>query len=105
VFDYLLLYCSPVDPSKIDYQTLEQSASQNPFRTGLPQDLYIDPNFREAHWRVPIRRADMVTLNVNNIYSVGSRMRGNWLKISLEYLTAESIFAKSAVTEYRFSPS
>jgi hypothetical protein len=105
VFDDTLLHASPVNPNSIAYETLEQTALQNPFRTGLPADLYIDPNFREAHWRVPIRRADAVTPTVNNIYAVGSRMRGNWLKISLEYFTNESIFAKSSVTSYRISNS
>ena len=101
VFDNISLNAGPITPDGISYETINQLGTQSPFVD--PLEPFVNPVYLENIWNIPIRRADAVQGSVNNIYSVKSRMRGTWLKVTLEYLSKTDIFAKSSTTNIRKS--
>ena len=101
VFDNISLNAGPITPDGISYETINQLGTQSPFVD--PLEPFVNPVYLENIWNIPIRRADAVQGSVNNIYSVKSRMRGTWLKVTLEYLSKTDIFAKSSTTDIRKS--
>lgn len=101
IFDNKHINSGNQTPESISYSTQHQLGVQNPFVTGT--NRHIDPIYRENQWRVPVRRADSVYNPVNNIYLVGSPLRGTWLQTTLSYINVNPIFVKSVITEFRIS--
>jgi len=100
VFDNLAISSDPQELLRITYDTQHQKAIHFPFVQNLK---YLDPKYEENQWRLPVIRATSITNTNNNIYSVGSRMRGRYMTTKLEYQTEKPIFIKSILTWYRRS--
>lgn len=101
VYDWLKVNSGPEGLLKVIYNTQHQEATHDPFLQ--PALSYLNPKYNENAWDFPIIRATVITEPTNNIYSVGSRMRGRYLKIRLEYQSKNSIFIKSVITSLRES--
>lgn len=90
----------------IEYETLGQTASQNPFIRNLvvnPLEVWMQPKYKEDRWVLPIKRADVSKVIANNNFAIKSKMTGQWLKIILTFSKNKSIFIKSIITEYLIS--
>lgn len=102
IFDNFIISSSPDNPLSISYSTIFQFATQNPFvQPAISRHLI--PHYRENRWKGPIARTQVILNTTNNIYSVNSPMRGNWMKTTLEYSTNNPIFVKSVITDFRIS--
>ena len=101
VYDWLKVNSGPESLLKVIYNTQHQEAAHDPFLQ--PALSYLNPKYNENAWDFPIIRATVITEPTNNIYSVGSRMRGRYLKIRLEYQSKNSTFIKSVITSLRES--
>ena len=80
-FDNIIINSNNREFSKITYKTQHQEAVQDPFL----KEFWNMPIYREAQWKLPIRRADSIHDDGLSLGVVKSRMRGRYLIINLEY--------------------
>lgn len=103
IFDSFVIVSGPDDPYSVSYETIFQYSLQLPFTQPFAISRHLTPHYRESRWKGPVARAQVITNNTNNIYSVNSPMRGFWMKSQLEYFTNKAIFVKSVQTDFRIS--
>lgn len=96
VFDNMGIAMNATALSEVSYATEQQQAVHTPW----VQPLYLNPKYEENIWRLPIKRADTVD---PGIYLVGSRLRGKYMEVELEYTGTDPIFIRSLLTYYRIS--
>lgn len=85
---------------KIEYETPFQKATQSPFVD--PIKFWLDPEYQEGKWKLPIKEADTSTTSQ---YSVESQMKGEWLKVSLYYKRKIRMMIKNIQTIFKISHS
>jgi len=102
IFDHYYINSDPNTPDNVQYETVQQLCVQNPFLQPVISN-YLRPAYKENQWMVPISRATAITNMTNNIYAVGSPMRGQFIKTTLEYMLNKPIFVKSVDTHFRLS--
>lgn len=86
---------------KILYDTLYQSALHDPFLQ--PAARYINPEYREDIWRLPIVRCTSLKAIAGNQYQTGSRMTGKTVQITVDYFSAAPNYIKSILTKFIIS--
>ncbi len=56
--------------------------------------------YREAQWKLPIRRADSISDSDMSLAVVQSRIRGRYLIINLEYAGEKDMWVREIITAY-----
>lgn len=97
-YDALELESQRTAFAKILYETIFQSADHDPF--SVPADYWKEPIYQEGKWRLPIIKADAVT---SPDYLVGSQMRGEYLKITVQFSAKAKMLLKSIGTIFKIS--
>ena len=87
---------SAIDPTSIKWVTEYQQSTRNPF---IDNDKFWDnPEYKEHKWHVPINLQDT---SKENDYDTDSDIRGSWMKVTLEVLSADEVFIKSIETNFQ----
>ena len=79
-FDNIIINSNNRDFNKVTYKTQHQTAEQYPFLG----EFWNRAVYREAQWKLPIRRADSISDSDMSLAIVQSRIRGRYLIINLD---------------------
>jgi len=95
-FDNLIINSNNREFDKITYTTQHQSAIQDPFLG----DFWNRAVYREFQWKLPIKRADIITDSQLSLSLVESRIRGRYLIINLQYAGDQNMWVREIITAY-----
>jgi hypothetical protein len=95
-FDNLIINSNNREFSNITYKTQHQTAEQ----LGFLGEFWNRAVYREAQWKLPIRRADSISDGDMSLAIVQSRMRGRYLIINLEYAGDKDMWVREIITAY-----
>jgi hypothetical protein len=104
-FDSLEIEASETGFSEIRYYTLKQEGLHDNFDVNDIR-FWLAPEYNEGKWKFPIQAQ---TNPDNEFYIEGyefmeeSKMRGEWLKININYLGTDEVFIKNIITNFEIS--
>ena len=78
----------------IQFHTDSQEGELNPFKN--EERFWLNPKYNEYHWEVPIP----VNAKGSQPFSEGSVLKGEWLKVTLEYKGDEEFYLLYTNTEF-----
>jgi hypothetical protein len=99
-YDAISIDSQKTDFEKIEYETKYQSSLHN-FGTETAS-FWITPVYKEGKWMFPVKDA---TATTDVDYSIGSQMKGEWLKITLYYKNNLRMELRNIITQFRISHS
>ena len=102
-FASLEIEASEVGFTEIKYNTLKQIGIHDSFDVNDSR-FWIAPTYAEGKWKFPIQsQTNGSEFYSGNEYNNESEMRGEWLKININYNGNERQFIKSIITNYEIS--
>lgn len=106
IFNNLIINSNGEELFDLEYETEEQLSNHTPFikdTVTFPLLKWIQPKYYEGKWMLPINRTTSLKSVQNANNQVGSKIRGNWIRIKLRIRKSTPIFIKSILTEYNIS--
>lgn len=102
VYDNIVIHAGSLGIRSIEYFTEDQNQIHiwPEEQVDPPQRPWIDPEFKEDKWYVPIHPEE---ITIGNDLSDVRKMRGTWMKVRITFKSLYKQYMKNVVTYFRLS--